>query len=205
MQSIVRVLRMDFQDFATLSPQVRFLLMFQIIVLFLLSILIGLIFSPKFKNSVQMRSGASLDTVPTSTPQVKNILKLQAEKPSMVRGTSQTITVFYNGAQSEAVDTIVQYDPAVIRVDKIKNLGMFDTVLQSKVAPQRVVFSAGMSLDALEKNSFTPGQLFSFTVTALQPVERTPLSFVEPESYVWHSTQNIVTSFENVTLEIVAQ
>lgn len=196
---------MDFQDFASLSPQVRFLLMFQIIVLFLLSILVGLIFSPKFKNSVQMRSGASLNTVPTSVPQTKNILKIQAERASMVRGSSQVITVLYTGDSTQAIDSVIQYDPTVIRVDKIKNLGMFDTVLQSKIDEQRILFSAGMSLDALESHSFTPGNFFSFVITALKPVERTPISFVEPESFVWRSTQNIVTSFENVTLEIVAQ
>ncbi len=205
MHSIVRLLRLDIQNITSLSPQVRFLLVFQIIVLFLLSILVGIIFSPRFKNNVQMRSGASLNTVPTSVPVQKNILKLQADQKSMIRGNSQLVTVIYTGDRTEAIDTVIQYDPTVIRIDKIKNLGVFDTVLQSKVDAQRVLFSAGMSLDALEQGDFAPGPIYSFTVTALKPVERTPLSFIEPENFVWHSGKNIVTSFENITFEIVAQ
>lgn len=205
MQSIVRLLRIDIQDVFTLSPQVRFLLAFQLIVLFLLSILIGIIFSPRFKGTVQMRSGAALETVPTSTPEAKNILKIQAEQNSMIRGTSQTITILYTGEPAEAVDTTIEYDPTVIRIGKIKNLGVFDTVLQTKVDPQRVLFSAGMSLDALEKGKTTLGPIYSFTVTALKPIEKTTISFVQPETYVWHSSKNIVSEFEDVRLEIVAQ
>ena len=67
------------------------------------------------------------------------------------------------------------------------------------------LFSAGMSLDALEQGNFAPGELYSFTITALKPVERTPLSFIEPENFIWHNSKNIVTSFENITVEIVAQ
>ena len=166
MHSIVRLLRLDIQNITTLSPQVRFLLVFQIIVLFLLSILIGIIFSPRFKNTVQMRSGVSLNTVPTSAPVQKNILKLQAPQKSMVRGSSQVVTVMYSGDRAEAIDTIIQYDPTVIRIDKIKNLGVYDTVLQSKVDAQRILFSAGMSLDALEQGNFAPGELYSFTTVS---------------------------------------
>lgn len=205
MQSIARLLRIDIQDVFTLSPQVRFLLAFQLIVLFLLSILVGIIFSPRFKGTVQMRSGAPLQTVPTSAPEAKNILKIQAERASMIRGTSQVITVHYTGEPAEAVDTTLEYDPTVIRVDKIKNLGVFDTVLQTKVDAKRVLFSAGMSLDALEEGTFTLGPVYSFTITALKPIEKTTLSFVQPETYVWHASKNIASAFEDITLEIVAQ
>lgn len=53
MRHVIDGVKRDVSDFAHLNPHVQFILLFQLIVLFILSILIGILFSPHFKDGVR--------------------------------------------------------------------------------------------------------------------------------------------------------
>src|SRR3989344_1256954 len=96
MNTVGTTVRNDVKDFVTLSPQIKFLLVVQFIILFILSILIGVVFSPKFKKSVVTQNGVTVQQ-PTPVPGAKlgllpqdKFMKVGEEIPFYVTMSGQT-------------------------------------------------------------------------------------------------------------------
>ncbi|OGK29851.1 hypothetical protein A3I56_00140 [Candidatus Roizmanbacteria bacterium RIFCSPLOWO2_02_FULL_43_10] len=204
MTRFASTLTLDLQDFRSLSPQLKFFLSIQILILFCLSVLVGVIFSPKFTSQVSLRSGVPLETVPTEAPKSQNTLTLSTEKQALRVGETQTVSVTYDGDSPEVIDSAITYDPKVFRVEKIKNGELFDTVLQSRQLDGRVIFSSALSLEKIRRLQTVriKGLYFSFTITALQSVKSTELAFVPSETFVWSRKQNILTDTRGTLIDI---
>jgi hypothetical protein len=56
MQSFAQTIQKDVHAFTDLRPEIKFVLVFQLLILFTLSILVGILFSPHFKPQLRNQS-----------------------------------------------------------------------------------------------------------------------------------------------------
>lgn len=172
MSSLTETIRIDIRDFTELSPQVQFLLVFQLIVLFILSILVGVMFSPRFKNAVQENeTGSLLTTIPTESVRF-NSLALIPQSEEMNVDETQRVDVIYNG---ESVDTLhmkIAYDPQVMQIseESIKIGGQTPealSILNETDGVLEASWSAARPVEQVRKSRVNE-TVASFSVTALQ-------------------------------------
>lgn len=206
MNAIVDTVRIDYKDFIKLSPQVKFLLVIQLSILFILSILIGIILSPKFKNQVSKQAVIPVtDQIqPTLTDtEPKNILAIVPEKLQMGINESQTVQVIYQGDPTSAVDLALNIDSSVFNVSDIIENDRFDTLLRREVIDNKLYFSAARSPYA--DNEITDDDsihIMTFTITALRPAQSTRISFDRSNTIVAASGKDILQGVESIIISI---
>lgn len=198
MDTLAVTVRKDFKDFFTLSPQVKFLLAVQLIILFILSILIGIIFSPKFKQNVLHQ------TIPnTTTKNVKDSgvrLILLPQDKFVKLGDELTFYVTMSGDPAYAIDTVIEYDPSVLLVSSVENGDVFDRVILNKHESGSITFSAAYDPG---KNTFKKeGILLTFKAKALKKSQETILHFDVDRTIAAQDGKNILQTAEPATLHI---
>lgn len=203
MQSIVQTIRLDLKDFIKLSPQVKFLLIFQLIILFILSLLIGIIFSPKFKTNVENQAG--LPVIEESVEDVQNSLSIVPETQTMLVGSTQTVQITYTGDPATAVDTVIHYIPSVFTVSNMQSGEAYDTILRRKIIDDHIYFSGAQSpfqegADEINLSDYT---VMTFDVTAERPTESARISFSEEDTVVASSGKNILGQANDVTIRVI--
>ncbi len=195
MDSFVTTVRKDVKDFATLSPQVRFLLAIQLIILFILSILIGVIFSPKFKKSVTHQNNIVLEK-----PIEGVTLTILPQDEFMKIGEETPFFVTMSGAAPYAMDVVVTYDPALLQVSQVENGDIFDRVILNTVKPGAVTFSAAYNPG---KNTFKKeGTVLKFKAKALKKTEQTLIYFDQKQTIAAQEGKNILNTLEPAQVHI---
>lgn len=196
MDTVATTVRKDVRDFFTLSPQVKFLLAIQLIILFILSILIGVIFSPKFKRNVlhEAAPGAALE----KTDGVR--LSLLPQSKFMKPNEEITFFVTMSGAPAYAVDTVLTYDPTYIAVSTVENGDVFDRVILNEQKPGTITFSAAYDPG---KNTFKKeGIVLKFKARALKKTQETVIQFDKDRTIAAQDGKNILQVTEPATLHI---
>lgn len=206
MNAIIDTLRVDYKDFLKLSPQVKFLLGIQISILFILSILIGIILSPKFKNQVSKQSVVSVTEQIQPTPEdaeSSNILAIVPEQLTMSVNDTQTIQVIYQGEPTSAVDLALNIDTSVFEISEITEDPRFDTLLRREVIDDTLYFSAATSPYA-ETQEIDPDStgIMTFTITALRPAQSSRISFLRSDTIVASSGKDILDTVESIIISV---
>lgn len=198
MDTIATIVRKDVKDLFTLSPQVKFLLTIQLIILFILSILIGVMFSPKFKSNVlrQQVPGATNDT--TNTKSVR--LSLLPQSKFLKPGEELTFYVTMSGDPAYAVDTHITFDPEYVTVSDVQNGDMFDRVVLNKVESGKLIFSA--AYDPGKTTFKQEGIVLTFKARALKKTQETFLLFDTNNTIAAQDGKNILQSAEPASLHI---
>lgn len=173
MKKFLSSLQKDISDFTTLSPQVKFLLVVQLIILFILSILVGVLFSPRFTGNVRQNPDApELSQESQATTQ----LSLEPNDHIMQIGEDVLMNVTMSGAPSTAVDVVLTYDPAVLEISDVTNGEVYEREIYNEITTEggvgKVYFSAAQPLE-----EDTDGAVFGFVATAIQKVETSPIEF----------------------------
>lgn len=206
MQSIVRTIHLDIKDFVHLSPQVKFLLVFQLIILFILSILIGVIFSPKFRTSIENQAGTPVVENPIEEKQNKLILQL--DSTIMKVGDTQTVRVRYTGDPSDGVDTVITYIPSVFSVSNISASDVYDTILRRRIDTEKIYFSGARSPFSENQDEVEPDTsdytVFTFDITALRTTDSAQLDFDPDQTIVAAKGKNILDTTEFVTIQVTS-
>lgn len=188
-------IKQDFFNFKTLSPQVKFLLLFQLGVLFIVSLLVGYIFSPDrggniiappiVKQQVQVaaKGGTTLQIIP---------------KEAVVKvGAKQTFTVELVGEPVSVTDIVLSFDPKYITISEVAKGEQFDNLIVSTIKDNRLYYSANYSPEAWPQAR--PGSIFTFTATALSKTEETKISVVKEETATVRDNKNTLTgSFDAI-------
>lgn len=200
MNTVVGTVRTDMKDFITLSPQVKFLLVVQFIILFILSILIGVIFSPKFKKSVVMQNGLQNAAVqkPTMVQGVKLALLPQGKFMRVDEEIPFYVTM--SGPAAYATDIVLKYDPQYIRISAVENGDLYDRVIVNKQTAGTVTFSAAYDpgKDTFKKE----GTVLKFKIKALKKTQETIIHFDENATIAAQEGKNLLETAEPATLHI---
>lgn len=198
MDTLAVTVRKDLKDFFTLSPQVKFLLTIQLIILFILSILIGVMFSPKFKQNVLHQ------TIPNAT--LKNTqdtgvrLVLLPQDKFIKLGDEITFYVTMSGDPAYAVDTVIQYDPTVLLVRSVENGDVFDRIILNQLESGLITFSAAYEPG---KNTFKKeGIVLTFKAKALKKSQETIIHFDLDRTIAAQDGKNILHTAEPAILHI---
>src|SRR3989338_6904924 len=138
MKNFVDSLQRDVFDFKTLSPQVKFLLLIQVVILFILSILVGVLFSPQFNSQVKQNPNSTVNPTQNSSTQ----LSITPQDEIIKIGEERIMTVHIAGAPVTAIDVVFTYDPKIVEIRDITNGGSFDKVIVNKVENGKVYYSA---------------------------------------------------------------
>jgi len=188
--------RKDLREFITLSPQVKFLLTIQLIILFILSILIGIIFSPKFKKNVLHEAVPPAKTVQSKSVKLALLPQTKFIKP----GEELTFVVTISGDPAYAVDSVLKFDPTYLSITSVQNGDVFDRIILNKVGPDSITFSAAYDPG---KNTFKKeGTLFTFKAKALKKTQETILHFDLEHTIAAQDGKNILKTAEPATVHI---
>lgn len=198
MNAVATTVRKDVKDFFTLTPQVKFLLVIQLIVLFILSILIGIVFSPKFKESVLHQSVPGVTPDDAAEKAVR--LALLPQTKFMKPGEEATFYVTISGDPAYAVDTVLKYDPLSLSVSSVENGDVFDRVVLNEVKSGTITFSA--VYDPGKAAFKKEGIVLKFKAKALKKTEETIIHFDMKQTIAAQDGKNILKTAEPATLHI---
>ena len=193
MKNFVDSLQKDIVDFKSLSPQIKFLLVFQVVILFTLSILVGVLFSPQFNNQVRKNPNTDL----SAAIQDKHVtqLSIAPEDVIMKVGEERIMSVHITGAPVTAVDVVLTYDPAVLEINNVSNGDVFGREIVNKVESGRIYFSAAKNVEnkgSVSKDKALADGVLGFAVKALKKVETARIEFKLDETITAEDGKNLL-------------
>lgn len=193
MNSFAAVVRKDVQDFSTLNAPIKFLLAVEFIILLILSILIGVMFSPKFKQNV-VHQGTEQNTSQVTFSIVPEVTFM---KPG---DESSLLVVLNNGANVSAADIVLSYDPQYIQITEVVNGDFFDREIINTNIPEGMMFSA--ALNPGSQSTKKEGTVTVFKIKALQKAQETTISFDPNLTIAASNGKNILGATKNGTVHI---
>lgn len=187
MKNFFDSLRRDIVDFKTLTPQVKFLIVIQVIILFILAILVGVLFSPQFNNQVKQNPNSERTGSTNSTQ-----LSIKPQDEIMKIGEERVISVHMTGTPVTAADMVLTFDPQILEVSAVTNGDMFAKEIYNKVENGIMYFSVAQNADdgAGRKPTASSDMVFSFTIKALKKVETTKIEFSLDETITAEDGKN---------------
>jgi len=186
MKNFFDSLRRDIVDFKTLTPQVKFLIVIQVIILFILAILVGVLFSPQFNNQVKQNPNSERTGSTNSTQ-----LSIKPQDEIMKIGEERVISVHMTGTPVTAADMVLTFDPQVLEVSAVTNGDMFAKEIYNKVEDGKMYFSVAQNVDgAGVKPKRTSDLVFNFTIKALKKIETTKIEFSLDETITAEDGKN---------------
>lgn len=197
MHTVVNTVRKDAKDFVMLSPQVKFLLVVQFIILFILSILIGIIFSPKFKKNVTQKNNIVLENAEKAA-QVK--LALVPQSKFMKPGEEIPFFVTMSGTPAYAVDIVLNYDPQYLQISAVENGDIYDRVIVNKGTKGMMTFSA--AYDSGKSTFKKEGIVLKFKTKALKKTQETIIHFDRDLTIAAQEGENILKTAEPAQIHI---
>ncbi len=201
MKNFLISLQKDIFEFKTLSPQVKFLLAIQVVILFIFSILVGVLFSPQFNKKVQQNPNGN----PNSAIADRNSTQLSIEpKDEIVKvGESRLMSVHLKGSSVTAVDIVLNYDPAMLEVSDVTNGTAFGRVIINKVEKGKIYFSAAQDVTNAQKvNKNDDGAVFGFKVTALKKTETAKIEFSLDETITAENGENKLGITQSASIHV---
>lgn len=183
---MIQSVKQDIINFKTLSSQVKFLLFFQLVVLFIVSLLVGFIFSPD--------RGAKIVKSPIIRPQTQaktqdgTILKISPSEAVFKLGQEQTFTVELVGQPVPATDVVISFDTKYLEISAVSPAAEFDNLIVNSIKDNRIYYSANYSPDKWSEAH--PGAIFSFVAKAVAKSEGTALSIVKEETSTSRDNKN---------------
>lgn len=201
MKNFVDSLQKDIVDFKSLSPQIKFLLAIQVIILFILSILVGVLFSPQFNNQVKRNPNTDL----TSALNDKSATQLSIipQDEIMKVGEERIMSVQMSGAPVTAADIVITYDPTLLEVSNVSNGEIFGREIINNIEAGKITFSAAKNVDdnSQDKDAST-GAIFGFAVKALKKVETTRLEFSLDETITAEDGRNTLGVTQSAEIHV---
>ncbi|OGK14263.1 hypothetical protein A3H80_01580 [Candidatus Roizmanbacteria bacterium RIFCSPLOWO2_02_FULL_37_19] len=197
MKSLAQILVYDVRDFTTLSPQVKFLLSIQLIILFILSILVGVLFSPKFKAQVQQQNVIQPSLVEEQTA----TLSFEPKDIILKSGEEKSVSILLSGKPASAVDIVLSYDPTLLQITNMTNGDVFDQEIINKQSRGKIQFSAARSATTAQQKE---GIVATMKITALKKTgsTATSISFIKDETIVAESGINILGLMNEAVVRI---
>lgn len=201
MSALLSKIRQDLGDFGSLSPQIRFLLLFQLVILFVISLLIGLLFSPGFGgqkvvHKTQSSKGrlqnyatlASSQTLVSITPS-DVVLKI---------GETQTFSVVIEGQTVPTADIVIVYDPKTFIITDVKKADIFDRVIVNEVKPGEIHYSASFSPDTTAQQ----GTMFTFAARAIKKTQETKIVIDKKQSITARVGENTLGATKDAIVRV---
>jgi hypothetical protein len=191
MKNFMYSLQKDISEFKTLSPQVKFLLAIQVIILLIFSILVGVLFSPQFNKNVQQNPKGSPNAVADKS---STQLSIQPKDEIMKVGEERLMSVHIKGTTVTAADIVLTYDPTAIEVSEVTNGNLFGRQIINKIDAGKVYFSAAKdiaSAGASKQNTDeAKDAIFGFKIKALKKIETTRIEFSLDETITAENGEN---------------
>ncbi len=185
---MLQSIKQDFFNFKTLSPQVKFLLLFQLVVLFIVSLLVGFIFSPERSSIISRpinKSQARANNLNGTT------LKISPEETVFKVGQEQTFTVELAGEPVPAADIVLTFDPKYLQISAVAPDEQFDNIIVNSIEGYKLFYSANYSPDKWPQAK--PGRIFTFKVRAIDKTEETKISIVKDSTSTSRDNKNTLT------------
>ncbi|OGK38806.1 hypothetical protein A3F34_01455 [Candidatus Roizmanbacteria bacterium RIFCSPHIGHO2_12_FULL_44_10] len=196
MKNPAQALSYDLRDFTTLTPQIKFLLGIQLAILFILSILVGVMFSPKFKTQVQKQDSLEA-SLPLRTKTTD--LSLSPEEMVMKLGETKTVALAMSGKPASAVDIILEYDPSLLQITNVQKGAAFDQEILNRLSSGKLQFSAARST---ANDSAQNGVVFTFSLKTLRKADGTVIDFLKDETIAAESGINILGETNRTVIRI---
>lgn len=183
----------DVQDFHKLHPNRKLAVFGIILLVFIISILVGVYFSRgSFKFGSQQTTESTI-----SNPEGTTNLTLVPSAESVAPGESITVSVMLDGDPVQAVDVAVNFDPALFAASDITNGDVYGDILRESVENGQVLVSAAVAPS--NPDDLKTGELFSFTLEALD-AGSTELSFDTDLTITAINGSNTLQSAQGVTI-----
>lgn len=202
MKNFLISLQKDIFEFKTLSPQVKFLLAIQVIILFIFSILVGVLFSPQFNKKIQQNPNGNPNNAALAG---RNSTQLSIEpKDEIVKvGESRLMSVHLKGPSVTAVDIVLMYDPVMLEVSDVTNGTAFGRVIINKIEKGKIYFSAAQDVTSAQKTKRDDnGDVFGFKVTALKKAETAKIEFSLDETITAENGENKLGITQSASIHV---
>lgn len=198
--SLVNRIRQDMSEFSSLAPQIKFLLGFQLSILFVISVLIGLLFSPSFRERTGQKLIKTQKHNPTVLSQTDTALYIKPADTVLKIGEEAVFTVVLDGSPVTAADIVLNFDPEYLEVVGVDQGEIFDTIIVNENNAGTISYSATYSPNTGETQQ--TGKVFSFRARALKRTEGTQLEFVKKSTITARGGKNTLKDTNSATVRI---
>ncbi|OGK29394.1 hypothetical protein A3D06_00295 [Candidatus Roizmanbacteria bacterium RIFCSPHIGHO2_02_FULL_40_9] len=184
----------DVQDFKNLNSRSRNIFIVQILVLMTVSIIVGMLLSPKFKTT-QNQNQVALQNNPKGT-----ILEISPRDHIMKVGEEIDLEINLKGDRPTAMDIALSYDPTAINVESVLNGEVFDREIINKIEKGKIMFSAAQSPG--ENKGKNSSRIVTVKIKALKKIQETKISFIENQTIAAKSGENILSKAQEAIIHI---
>lgn len=195
---MLNTIKQDLLNFKTLSPQVKFLLLFQLVVLFGVSLLLGFIFSPERGANIVVKPRLK-EPVQASLLSGTN-LAINPDEKVLKLGEKQIFSLELSGQSVVAADIVLKYDPNVIAISELTPGIVFDKIMVSDVKNGQVYYSAHFSPENQSTNH--QGVIFTFTTKALKKSSETKIMIDRQQTFTSKSGDNTLKTTQDAIIRI---
>ena len=182
----------DVQEFQNLHPNRKLAVFGIILLVFIISILVGVYFS---KGSFNVGQQGPEESV--TNPEGTTTLTLVPSAEMVETGESITVSVMLDGDPVQAVDIAVNFDPALFAASNIVNGNIYSDIIRESVENGQVLVSA--AVDPNDPDALTTGELFSFTLEAVE-AGSSELTFDSELTITAKNGSNTLQSAQGVTI-----
>ncbi len=190
----------DLKDFKKLAPQMRFVILVQVIILFILSLLIGIVFSPKFRSSIIKQQSPQEKDLANDSLKKNTRFSFSPTDTIMKVGEERDIALEVSGNYPTVADINLTYNPTFIKVIKITKGDVFEQEIAHKIQSGRVIYSAAIAPD--QDPTLQGKVVLVISLKALQRTTSTEILFDTEKTIAARGEDNILESADGMVIRI---
>lgn len=171
MKSLSKIIKSLNYDVRHLSPRVRFLVVIQLAILFILSILIGVIFSPKFAANVVQNTNA-----PSPSDNRSTMFVINPSEKIIRTGDTINFAVTVEKDFPQTADIALMYDVKFLQFVEANSGNAFNQEIVKEIKNGRIIYAAA-EIPRTKTDPERDRTILNLSFKALRPTEQTELVF----------------------------